>query len=31
VRGIWKFGTHAEVEGREVCSADMMVAPGTGD
>ncbi len=31
VRGIWKFGTHAEVAGKEVCSADMMVAPGTGD
>ncbi|MCZ8131310.1 MAG: 3-hydroxyacyl-ACP dehydratase FabZ [Steroidobacteraceae bacterium] len=27
MRGIWKFGTVAEVDGREVCSADMMVAP----
>jgi 3-hydroxyacyl-[acyl-carrier-protein] dehydratase len=29
MRGIWKFGTVAEVEGREVCSAEMMVTPGT--
>ena len=29
MRGIWKFGTHAEVGGVEVCSADMMVAPET--
>jgi len=27
VRGIWKFGTRAEVNGTEVCSADMMVIP----
>lgn len=27
MRGIWKFSTVAEVDGREVCSADMMVAP----
>jgi 3-hydroxyacyl-[acyl-carrier-protein] dehydratase len=25
MKGIWKFGTHAEVNGVEVCSADMMV------
>lgn len=30
MRGIWKFGTVAEVNGEEVCSAAMMVAPGTG-
>lgn len=29
MRGIWKFGTRAEVGGVEVCSADMMVAPET--
>ena len=29
MRGIWKFGTRAEVGGIEVCSADMMVAPET--
>ncbi len=29
MRGIWKFGTVAEVGGREVCSAEMMVAPET--
>jgi 3-hydroxyacyl-[acyl-carrier-protein] dehydratase len=29
MRGIWKFGTVAEVDGREVCSAEMMVAPDT--
>jgi 3-hydroxyacyl-[acyl-carrier-protein] dehydratase len=28
VRGIWKFSTVAEVEGSEVASAEMMVAPG---
>jgi 3-hydroxyacyl-[acyl-carrier-protein] dehydratase len=27
VRGIWKFATVAEVDGREVCSAEMMVTP----
>ena len=27
MRGIWKFSTSAEVEGVEVCCADMMVAP----
>ena len=27
MRGIWKFTTVAEVEGGEVCSATMMVAP----
>ncbi|HEY6643981.1 MAG TPA: 3-hydroxyacyl-ACP dehydratase FabZ [Povalibacter sp.] len=30
MRGIWKFSTSAEVDGEEVTSADMMVAPGTG-
>jgi 3-hydroxyacyl-[acyl-carrier-protein] dehydratase len=30
MRGIWKFGTVAEVNDEEVCSASMMVAPGTG-
>jgi 3-hydroxyacyl-[acyl-carrier-protein] dehydratase len=29
MRGIWKFRTVAEVNGEEVCSADMMVAPET--
>ena len=29
MRGIWKFETVAEVDGREVCSAEMMVAPET--
>jgi len=29
VRGIWKFATVAEVNGQEVCSAEMMVAPET--
>ncbi len=29
MRGIWKFGTVAEVDGQEVCSAEMMVAPDT--
>jgi 3-hydroxyacyl-[acyl-carrier-protein] dehydratase len=29
MRGIWKFGTHAEVAGTTVCAADMMVAPET--
>jgi 3-hydroxyacyl-[acyl-carrier-protein] dehydratase len=28
VRGIWKFSTVAEVDGKEVASAEMMVAPG---
>jgi 3-hydroxyacyl-[acyl-carrier-protein] dehydratase len=28
LRGIWKFSTRAEVEGEEVTSAEMMVAPG---
>jgi 3-hydroxyacyl-[acyl-carrier-protein] dehydratase len=28
MRGIWKFATLAEVDGREVCSAEMMVTPG---
>jgi 3-hydroxyacyl-[acyl-carrier-protein] dehydratase len=28
IRGIWKFTTAAEVDGKEVCSAEMMVAPG---
>jgi 3-hydroxyacyl-[acyl-carrier-protein] dehydratase len=27
MRGIWKFRTVAEVNGEEVCAADMMVAP----
>ena len=27
MRGIWKYGTRAEVNGAVVCSADMMVAP----
>jgi 3-hydroxyacyl-[acyl-carrier-protein] dehydratase len=27
IRGIWKFGTVAEVDGREAASAKMMVAP----
>jgi 3-hydroxyacyl-[acyl-carrier-protein] dehydratase len=27
IRGIWKFSTSAEVDGKVVCSADMMVAP----
>ena len=29
MRGIWKFRTAATVNGIEVCSADMMVAPET--
>jgi 3-hydroxyacyl-[acyl-carrier-protein] dehydratase len=29
MKGIWKFSTVAEVDGEEVCSADMMVAPET--
>jgi 3-hydroxyacyl-[acyl-carrier-protein] dehydratase len=29
LRGIWKFTTVAEVEGAEVASAEMMVAPGS--
>lgn len=28
IRGIWKFSTSAEVDGREVAGAEMMVAPG---
>ena len=28
MRGIWKFATAAEVDGQEVASAQMMVAPG---
>jgi 3-hydroxyacyl-[acyl-carrier-protein] dehydratase len=28
MRGIWKFATLAEVDGREVCAAEMMVTPG---
>jgi len=27
MRGIWKFGTRAEVNGAEVCSAEMLVTP----
>jgi len=30
IRGIWKFSTKASVDGVEVCSAVMMVAPETG-
>jgi 3-hydroxyacyl-[acyl-carrier-protein] dehydratase len=30
LRGIWKFSTIAEVDGKEVTSAEMMVAPGEG-
>ena len=30
IRGIWKFSTKASVDGTEVCSAVMMVAPETG-
>ncbi len=30
LRGIWKFSTIAEVDGAEVTSAEMMVAPGEG-
>ena len=30
IRGIWKFSTKASVDGAEVCSAIMMVAPETG-
>ena len=30
MRGIWKFATVAEVDGVEVASAEMMVAPETG-
>lgn len=30
LRGIWKFSTVAEVDGVEVTSAEMMVAPGEG-
>src|SRR5688572_22716421 len=28
-KGIWRFGTVAEVDGEEVCCAEMMVAPET--
>ena len=28
IRSIWKFATAAEVNGEEVCSAEMMVMPG---
>jgi len=28
IRTIWKFGVVAEVDGEEVCSADMLVTPG---
>jgi len=28
VRGIWKFATSAEVDGKEVASAEMLIAPG---
>jgi len=28
IKGIWKFTTAAEVDGKEVCSGEMMVAPG---
>jgi 3-hydroxyacyl-[acyl-carrier-protein] dehydratase len=28
MRGIWKFATLAEVDGREVCSAEMMLTTG---
>ena len=30
IRGIWKFSTSAEVDGQEVASATMLLAPGTG-
>jgi 3-hydroxyacyl-[acyl-carrier-protein] dehydratase len=30
LRGIWKFSTVAEVDGAEVTTAEMMVAPGEG-
>ena len=30
VRGIWKFATAAEVDGKEVASAEMLIAPGMG-
>jgi 3-hydroxyacyl-[acyl-carrier-protein] dehydratase len=30
LRGIWKFSTVAEVDGTEVTTAEMMVAPGEG-
>jgi 3-hydroxyacyl-[acyl-carrier-protein] dehydratase len=29
-KGIWRFGTVAEVDGEEACSAEMMLAPETG-
>ena len=28
IRSIWKFATAAEVNGEEVCSAEMLVMPG---
>ncbi|MGH8261965.1 MAG: 3-hydroxyacyl-ACP dehydratase FabZ, partial [Steroidobacteraceae bacterium] len=28
VRGIWKFATSADVDGKEVASAEMLIAPG---
>ena len=28
IRTIWKFATVAEVDGAEVCAAEMMVMPG---
>ena len=28
LRGIWKFNTVAEVDGKEATSAEMMIAPG---
>jgi hypothetical protein len=30
LRGIWKFATAALVDGKEVCGAEMMVAPQSG-
>lgn len=30
-KGIWRFGTVAEVNGEEACSAEMMLAPETGN
>ena len=30
IRGIWKFSTSAAVDGQEVASATMLLAPGTG-
>jgi 3-hydroxyacyl-[acyl-carrier-protein] dehydratase len=28
IRTIWKFATVAEVDGQEVCSAELIVTPG---